>query len=115
MLKLEYLEDGQLKTVGLEFMYDGEEVNGVFYPVNTTAMILDTETEEVLAVGGSTVHTSDRFDKKVGRKLAFQRAVDMFTGKIYSAEGKKVVVADKGNYAVRVQLWKSFMQQVKVK
>jgi hypothetical protein len=58
---------------------------------------LDKDGEPV-AVGAALRHPLDNFERRTGRKIAFERAVNSFTH----------------NKEIRFQLWRDYLKQVKV-
>ncbi len=108
MTDISYDFDGTRYPLFLDFIYnvddvpymDGEE--NLMYrqvPISVQCRLYDNhERIDLLAIGESHCNPLDNFDKKVGRKLAFQRAVEVFTedpqerGKIWAAFMGKVKV-----------------------
>lgn len=103
-MKLEYVKNGEKKTVGVDIQYGYIGLE----PVDTVVHIYDWETEEVIVSGQASLNPVDNFSKAMGRKIAFGRAVDKLTGKKFHPRNPKVVV-ERGDVEARIQLWKQFM------
>lgn len=99
MVKLSYMADRPME-VEMEVEYEYEDG----HPYATHVHLVDPVTGDGLATGTAICHTSDQFNRKAGRKLAFQRATEAFT------YGMNPTVA----YRVKTALWNDFLKQVRI-
>jgi hypothetical protein len=100
MIKLEYVDrDGTLKRFDAFVQYQrnayGEPLR---YPLACVQVTIE-DAEQVAAIGGAFLMPGDNFNKAIGRKIAFRRAIEALTFD-YSAKDAR---------AVRSQLWHCYL------
>lgn len=100
---------GADRKLELEVTYHDwvEGRNGYRYPATTVVELIETDEDgdcTVAAMGTAYCHANDQFSRKVGRKLAFERAVQAFTFTANPVVAKRM----------KQELWESYLAQVKV-
>lgn len=106
MLVLNYEINGQQKKMGLDIFYDPDiKLTQVF-------MFPDADVNKEPVVGDAYCHNNDQFNRRIGRKVAFRRAVDVYTG---GNEHKLLGISRHPlSTQLRRALWAAFKQQVKL-
>jgi len=102
MLVLDYTVNGKPKTVGVHIEYD----RFMDAPTDTRVFITDEINEKDIeqirmraACGVAYLHSNDQFNRKAGRRLAFERAVRVFTPDVKE----------------RAALWGAFLNRVRIR
>ena len=96
MMYLDYEHEGRPRKIGVHvvYQYDGA------HPTDTTvALYPNADLNSTPVCGSALLHPSDTFCRPKGRKLAFERAVELFTQ----------------STSHRAAIWKAFLQRVKVR